>query len=102
MTAMRIAVCMGTENATPSAHSTRAGSQGSTDTSTARTSWPSALSAAAGEATCTGWWPELVGRDQQDAHAGTLQRARPATDRGPLRGAWPLSWDLQTFPEDTS
>ena len=37
-TAIRIAVCIGTEKATPSAHSTRSRSQGSTDTSIAHTS----------------------------------------------------------------
>ncbi len=37
-TAIRMAVCIGTEKATPSAHSTRLVSHGSTDTSRARTS----------------------------------------------------------------
>ena len=54
---MRIAVCMGTEKATPSAQARHAGSHGWTDTSSARTWWFLARRAAAGEATCTGWWP---------------------------------------------
>ena len=51
VTAIRIAVCIGTENPTRSAQPTTSQSHGSTETSRARTSWPLARSAAAGEAT---------------------------------------------------
>jgi len=49
--ARRMAVCIGTENATASAQSTAARSQRSTERSTQRTSWPALRSAAAGEPT---------------------------------------------------
>ena len=41
----------------PAAHSSAPASQGSTDRSRQRTSCPALRSAAAGEATCSGWWP---------------------------------------------
>jgi hypothetical protein len=52
-----MAVCMGTEKPTAWVHSKAAGSHGCTLRSRQRTSCPARRSAAAGEATCNGWWP---------------------------------------------
>ncbi len=49
-----MAVCMGTEHATASAHDSNSASNGSTERSTQRTSWPARTNAPAGDATCNG------------------------------------------------
>ena len=55
--ARRIAVCIGTEKPAACAHSGAPASRGSTDSPGSGTSCPARRSAAAGEATCSGWWP---------------------------------------------
>ena len=95
--ASRVAVCIGTENATRSAQSTSAGSHGSSDVSSARTSCPSARSRGRGRGEVPRLVTELVGRDEEDTHDrprlrwfcdwGTSVRSTHERARRVVRGA---------------
>ena len=83
--ARRMAVCMGTDRATPSAQSTSSTESGSTATSAQRTSWPAGQQGGRSRRHRQGLVAQLVGGHHQDLHWPSVRhrhragRAAPAS-----------------------